>query len=135
MGTAHAIFVEVLPEVTWPEKPEVSSAHARIFPRFFSYYSSTKCDRQGYQKWDQKESDLPEENMKRHFDSRHENMKSIPPPPKETGYDYTPPPPPKGTGYDYSPPPPRGPELSSLQHQTETEESYFMHSTGDPFVF
>ena len=51
MGTAHAIFVEVLPEVTWPEKPEVSSAHARLFPRFFSYYSSTKCDRQGYQKW------------------------------------------------------------------------------------
>jgi len=30
-------------------------------------------------------------------------MKFIPPPPKETGY-------------DYAPPPPRGPELSSLQH-------------------
>ena len=91
--------------------------------------------------------------MKRHFNSRHENMKFIPPPPpketgydytpppppKETGYDYTPPPPPKETGYDYTPPPPpppttttketgydytppppRGPELSSLQHQTET---------------
>jgi hypothetical protein len=58
-----------------------------------------------------------------------------PPPPTETGYDYTPPPPTKETGYDYTPPPPRGPELSSLQHQTETEESYFIHSTGDPFVF
>ena len=53
--------------------------------------------------------------MKRHFNSRHENMKCIPPPPpKETGYDYTPPsppPPPKETDYDYTPPP-RGPELS-----------------------
>jgi hypothetical protein len=25
--------------------------------------------------------------------------------------------------------------LSSLQHQTETEEPYFIYSTGDPFVF
>ena len=32
------------------------------------------------------------DNMKRHFNSRHENMKCIPPPPKETCYDYTPPP-------------------------------------------
>jgi hypothetical protein len=32
-------------------------------------------------------------------------------------------------------PPPRGPELSSLQHQTETEEPYFIYSKGDPFVF
>jgi len=31
-------------------------------------------------------------------------------------------PPPPQEGYDYTPPPPRGPELSSLQHQTETEE-------------
>jgi hypothetical protein len=78
------------------------------------------------------------DNMKRHFNSRHENMKCIPPPPKETGYDYTPlplpppketvydytppppketgynyTPPPKETGYDYTPPPLRGPELSS----------------------
>ena len=102
------------------------------------------------------------DNMKRHFNSRHENMKCIPPPPKETCYDYTPPPPPKETGYDYTPPPPppketgydytpppppketgydytppplRGPELSSLQHQTEREEPYFIYSTGDPFVF
>jgi hypothetical protein len=93
------------------------------------------------------------DNMKRHFNSRHENMKFIPPPPpketgydytpppppKETGYDYTPPPPPKETGYDYTPPPPketgydytlppqRDPELSSLQHQTETEEPYFIY--------
>ena len=77
------------------------------------------------------------DNMKRHFNSRHENMKCIPPPPKETGYDYTPPPPPpppKETDYDYTPPP-RGPELSSLQHQTETEEPYFIYSKGDPFVF
>jgi len=62
-------------------------------------------------------------------------MKFIPPPPpKETGYDYTPPPPPPPQGYDYTPPPketgydytppPRGSELSSLQHQTETEEPY-----------
>jgi hypothetical protein len=58
-----------------------------------------------------------------------------PPPPKETGYDYTPPPPPKETGYDYTPPPLRGPELSSLQHQTERGEPYFIYSTGDPFVF
>ena len=57
-----------------------------------------------------------------------------PPPPTETGYDYTPPPPTKETGYDYTPPPPRGPELSSLQHQTETEEPYFIYSTGDPFA-
>ena len=37
-------------------------------------------------------------------------MKFIPPPPKETDYDYTPPPPlpapPKETGYDYTPPHP-----------------------------
>ena len=105
------------------------------------------------------------DNMKRHFNSRHENMKFIPPPPpkengydctapplplpKETGYDYTPPttppketdydyapppPPPllKETGYDYAPPPPRGPELS-LQHQTETEEPYFILKTNNPF--
>ena len=61
-----------------------------------------------------------------------------PPPPKETGYDYTPPPPPpptKETGNDYTTPPPRGPELSSLQHQTETKEPYFIYSTGDPFAF
>ena len=126
------------------------------------------------------------DNMKRHFNSRHENMKFIPPskkngydcppppppketgynytppppkeigydytppppPPKEIGYDYTPPPPPspketgydytpppplKETGYDYTPPPPRGPELSSLQHQTETEEPYFILKTNNPF--
>jgi hypothetical protein len=72
------------------------------------------------------------DNMKRHFNSRHENMKCIPPPPpKETGYDYTPPPP-KETGYDYTPPPPRGPEL---QPQTETEEPYFILKTNNPFLF
>jgi hypothetical protein len=62
------------------------------------------------------------DNMKRHFNSRHENMKCIPPPkkngydctpppPKETGYDYTPPPPPppKEIGYNYTPPPPPPP--------------------------
>ena len=57
------------------------------------------------------------DNMKRHFNRRHENMKFIPPPPP-------PPPPPSHEGYVYTPPPPRGPELSSLQHQTETEEPY-----------
>ena len=110
------------------------------------------------------------DNIKCHFNSRHENMKCIPPPketrndytppppppppappPKETRYDYTPPPPPpppKETGYDYTPPPlppqeryvytpppPRSPQLSLLQHETETEEPYFIYSTGDPFVF
>jgi len=106
------------------------------------------------------------DNMKRHFNSRHENMKFIPPPketgydytpppppketgyhytpppappPKETGYDYTPPPPPppppKETGYDYTPPPPRGPELSSLQHQTNEEEPYYILKTNNPFLF
>jgi hypothetical protein len=38
-------------------------------------------------------------------------------------------------GYVYTPPPPRGPPLSSLQHQIETEEPYFIYSTDDPFVF
>ena len=127
------------------------------------------------------------DNMKRHSNSRHENMKCIPhpkekcydytpppppmketrydytppPPPKETRYDYTPPPPketrydytpppketccdytpppppPKETGYDYTPPlhpPPRSPELSLLQHETETEEPYFIYSTGNPWA-
>ena len=62
--------------------------------------------------------------MKRHFNSRHENMKfnsPLPPLPPQEGYVYTPPPPlPPQEGYIYTPPPPRGPELSSLQHQTET---------------
>ena len=40
-------------------------------------------------------------------------MKFIPPPP--------PPPPPPQEGYVYTPPPPHGPELSLLQHETETE--------------
>ena len=76
------------------------------------------------------------DNMKRHFNSRHENMKFIPPPPpKETGYDYTPPPLPPQERYVYTPPPPRSPQLSLLQHETETEEPYFIYSTGDPFVF
>jgi len=91
------------------------------------------------------------DNMKRHFNSRHENMKFSPPPPKETGYNYTPPPPPppppketgydytppppKETGYDYTPPPPRGPESSSLQHQTETEEPYYILKTNNPYTF
>ena len=63
--------------------------------------------------------------MKRYFNSTHENMKCIPPPPlKETHYNYTPPPPPPPPqeGYVYTPPPPRGPELSLLQHETKTEE-------------
>ena len=75
--------------------------------------------------------------MKRHFNSRHENMKfnsPLPPLPPQEGYVYTPPPPPPQEGYIYTPPPPRGPELSSL-HQTETEEPYFIYSTDDPFVF
>jgi hypothetical protein len=97
------------------------------------------------------------DNMNRHFNSTHENMKFIPPPKvngydcappppppkeigydytppplKETGYDYTPPPPPKETGYDYTPPPPRGPEL---QPKTETEEPYFILKTNNPFLF
>ena len=72
--------------------------------------------------------------MKRHFNSRHENMKCILPPPKETGYYYTPPSP-KETGYEYAPPPPRCPDSSSLQHQTETEEPSFIYSTGNPLVF
>ena len=85
------------------------------------------------------------DNMKRHFNSRHENMKfnsPLPPPPPQDGYVYTPPPspqegyiytpspppqegcicthpPPPQEGYIYTPPPPRGLELSSLQHQTE----------------
>jgi hypothetical protein len=58
-----------------------------------------------------------------------------PPPPTETGYDYTPPPPLKETGYEYTPPLSRGPELSSLQHQTETEEPYFILKTNNPFLF
>ena len=49
------------------------------------------------------------DNMKRHFHSRHESMKFFSPPPKETGYDYTPLPPPNETRYDYTPPPPPRP--------------------------
>ena len=83
------------------------------------------------------------DNMKRHFNSRHENMKFNSPLPPQEGYVYTPPPPPHPPppppppqdGYIYTPPPPRGPKLSSLQHQTETEEPYFIYSTDDPFVF
>ena len=68
--------------------------------------------------------------MKRHLNSTYENMKCIlpplPPPLKEAHYNYPPPPPhppppptPPQEGYVYTPPP-RGPELSSLQHHTET---------------
>jgi hypothetical protein len=60
--------------------------------------------------------------MKRHFNSRHENMKCIPPPPppppKETRYDYIPaPPPPKETGYDYAPPSPRKSSAGYFKHE------------------
>ena len=62
--------------------------------------------------------------MTRHYKYKY-GIEHQPPPP---------PPPPPSQGYVYAPPP-RGPELSSLQHQTETEESYFIYSTDDPFVF
>ena len=48
-----------------------------------------------------------------------------------------PPPPTTQEGYVYTPPPPRGPELSLLQHETETEyttadraRSFFLNNIG-----
>ena len=68
-------------------------------------------------------------------ETRYDNTPPSPPPPEE--YVDTPPtpPPPPQEGYVYTPPSPCGSEFSSLQHQTETEEPYFIYSAKDPFVF